>query len=303
MIYNILLLKIELIFFLLLLTYIFYYLFNHISWIIISIKELISIKKNKKDITPTIVEVEKESYVNEEEFLEQTSEITQDEKYKISDLLRKIRINISKKEYDLAQNLIVEWLAIDKFNIDLNIELASLYIMDKDYTKAEFIYKDLLLIYNENYDLLKKLGYILSLQEKYDLSLEVYKKAYELNPEDSDVLNMLANICYIKNYFLETIEYLNILLKQKPRDIELLILTAVSYKNIQDYDSSIFFLNKALDFDPYNENIKNEIKIVDDLKLKELENKFIPEENIDNNLPENLIIENNEILENDNYIK
>lgn len=303
MIYNILLFKIELIFFLLLLTYIFYYLFNHISWIIISIKELISIKKNKKDITPTIVEVEKESYVNEEEFLEQTSEITQDEKYKISDLLRKIRINISKKEYDLAQNLIVEWLAIDKFNIDLNIELASLYIMDKDYTKAEFIYKDLLLIYNENYDLLKKLGYILSLQEKYDLSLEVYKKAYELNPEDSDVLNMLANICYIKNYFLETIEYLNILLKQKPRDIELLILTAVSYKNIQDYDSSILFLNKALDFDPYNENIKNEIKIVDDLKLKELENKFIPEENIDNNLPENLIIENNEILENDNYIK
>lgn len=269
MIYNILLFKIELIIFVLLLAYIIYYLFDHIIDLFKRIKAILSLKKKKNEVEPTIVEVEKESNITKQDFIEQTSEITQDDRYKIADLLRKIKINISKNEFDLAQNLIVEWLAIDKFNIDLNIELASLYIMDKDYNKAEFIYKDLLLIHTDNYDLLKKLGYILSLQEKYDLSLEVYKKAYELNPEDSEVLNMLANISYIKEYYLDSIEYIHILLKDKPKDLELLILMAVSYKNIWDYQKSIIYFNKALNFDPYNENIKIELEKVEELLKQE----------------------------------
>lgn len=278
MIYNILLFKIELVIFILLLGYITYYLFDHIIEFFTKLKAVLRLKKQKVEVEPTIVEVEKESNVSKQDFIEQTSEITQDDRYKIADLLRKIKINISKNEYDLAQNLIVEWLAIDKFNIDLNIELASLYIMDKEYNKAEFIYKDLLLIHTENYDLLKKLGYILSLQEKYDLSLEVYKKAYELNPEDNEVLNMLANISYIKEYFLDSIEYIHILLKDKPKDLELLILMAVSYKNIWDYQKSIIYFNKALNFDPYNEDIKNELEKVEEL-LKQ-------ENNIDNSTQE-----------------
>ncbi|MDP5039004.1 MAG: hypothetical protein NWP80_00995 [Candidatus Gracilibacteria bacterium] len=255
--YNSFLLKIELFFLIICLGYIIYYLGNNILYIIKSLFFVFINKEDKKNKNPTIVKVEKDSVINLDE---NTSEISYEEKEKLVDILKKVKLNISKKEYDLAQNYIVEGLSIDKFNKDLNIELASIYIEDKNYSKAEYIYKDLLLVHTEDLNLLKKLGYILSLQEKYDLSLEVYKKVYEKIGEDTETLNMLANITYVLEYYIDTISYVEILLKSKPRDIELLILNALSYSKIEEYKTSIEYYKKALILDPYNQNINKEIE-------------------------------------------
>ena len=53
-----------------------------------------------------------------------------------------IKINSLKWYIDTAKNLIVEWLSIDKYNRELNLELASIYEKEHNYINAEYIYKD-----------------------------------------------------------------------------------------------------------------------------------------------------------------
>lgn len=222
----------------------------------------IFLKSRKRNLEKKIstVDISNETSSSMKEYEEPSRMMSEDEKIRLSDLLKKIRLNISLWEYDIAKNLIVEWLTIDKFHIDINLELASIYILEKDYHKAEYIYKDLLLVHNDDFLTLKKLAYILALQEKYDLALEVYKKAFDINEEDLEVMNMLANLCYHKEFYIDAIEYLKKYLKNAPRDGEWLILLWASYRAIGEYDQSLFTYRKILEIQPYNEAVKQEIE-------------------------------------------
>jgi predicted ribonuclease toxin of YeeF-YezG toxin-antitoxin module len=72
----------------------------------------------------TTIQITEDKNLHVENYLSVKDQITDEEKSKLNELLKKIKINISKGEYDLAKNLIVEGLAIDKFNVELNMELA-----------------------------------------------------------------------------------------------------------------------------------------------------------------------------------
>jgi hypothetical protein len=76
---------------------------------------------------------------------------------RLQELLKKVQIHVSKREFDTAKNLIIEGLTIDKFHTDLNINLAKIYIEEEEYLKAEYIYKDLMLVHSGNTTILKKL--------------------------------------------------------------------------------------------------------------------------------------------------
>ncbi len=69
---------------------------------------------------------------------------TTNNKHKVISILKRVKINISKWYIDTAKNLIVEWLSLDKYNRELNLELAIIYEKEHNYINAEYIYKDLL---------------------------------------------------------------------------------------------------------------------------------------------------------------
>lgn len=258
--YNTTLLQIEIFFFLVTLAYIVYYSFSKIRFVCMRLYSLIPKKRVlTSEEKTTVIEINEDKNLHVKDYEDNHKIFSDEEKMKLSELLKKIRLNISLWEYDIAKNLVVEWLVIDKFNIDINVELASMYILEKDYHKAEYIYKDLLLVHSENFEILKKLGYVLAIEEKYDLSLEVYKKAYDMNGEDYEIINMLAHLCYFKEFYLDAIEYLKIFLKNHPRDVESLILLWACYKAINEINESIFTYTRVLEIQPYNEAVKQEI--------------------------------------------
>lgn len=269
--YSLVLFKVEVIFFLIFLWYIFYF----ISWkflnIVIRLKNILWIRKREEDKVITKVQLTQDKNLHANNYIVTKAEITDEEKNKIIELLKRIKINISKAEYDLAKNLIVEWLTIDKFNIELNIELASIYILEKDYHKAEFIYKDLLLVHEEDFEILKKLAYVLTMQEKYDLALEMYKKANDIKPADMEVVNMLAHLFYHKELYIDAITFLKIFLKESPREVDNIILLAATYRNIWKINDAINTYKRALEITPYNEEIKKEISELEELWYVEQE--------------------------------
>lgn len=260
--YSITLLKIEVFFLAVSLLYILYYSFDKILFALKRIYEMIpkSRQRHIQENPQNIVEINEDKNLHVKEYEDNGKTFTDEEKLRLSELIKKIRLNISIGEYDIAKNLVVEWLVIDKFNIEINTELAQIYMLEKDYHKAEYIYKDLLLVHDEHFDTLKKLGYVLAVQEKYELSLEVYKKAYEINPQDDEVVNMLAHLCYHNEFYYDSIEYLKIFLKNIPRDVENLILLWACYRAVGEINESIFAYTKVLEIQPYNEAVKEEIE-------------------------------------------
>lgn len=263
---NPLFLKIEIISLVLFLSYSFYYIFDKIFKIYIRLKSIVSPKK-KRDKKVEIKQVNISCDKKNHHFSSyKKSEIAWEKKQEISALLKKVKLYISKWEYDLAQNIIIEWLVIDKFNKDLNLELASICIIEKKYSKAEFIYKDLLLVHNNDSDILKKLWYILSMQEKYDLAIEMYKKALAKKSGDNEVVNMLAHLCFYKWLYSESINYFKIFLRQYPKDTENIYYLAKSYEKIHNYKDAILNLEKILALEPYNEDIKKDLE---DLKSQD----------------------------------
>ncbi len=186
-----------------------------------------------------------------------------EEKQKLAELTRKVKVCIGKWDYDIAKSLVIEWMLIDKFNKELNLELASLYVLENNYLKAEYIYKDLLLVHDDDFDVLKKLAYALSMQEKYDLAIEIYKKALEKNGSDYDITNMLGSLTYYNSNYLESIDYLRRCLKERGKDKDNLYLLAASYKNIGKLEDAANVLRRILELDPYNETIKKELEMIE----------------------------------------
>ncbi len=92
------------------------------------------------------------------------AELSPERRMEIIELVKLIRTKVARGEFTDARAKIIEGLAIDKWNKDLNCLLASLYERDKDYKKAEFIYKDLILVHDTDPEIYMKLGFALSIQ-------------------------------------------------------------------------------------------------------------------------------------------
>ena len=276
---NLFFLRIEIILFILSLWYILYYFtykFKNFSfkkerkikdknWKNIDRKE----EKNESEISTLIKETKYE--------VENDINLRNDEKIKIAELLRKQAIYSERWEYEIAKALIVEWLAIDKDNKQLNLELANIYNKESEYKKSEFIYRELIEKQKEDFDLLKKLGFVLALQKKYKDSIRVYKEALEKRPNENWIIDILSDLSFEVEDFEATIKYAKKTLKDKPRNIEKLQLVAYSYDNLWKLENALNYYNKILELHPYDSKILDRVKEINNTLTNYIE---IEEKNI-----------------------
>ncbi len=117
---NLNFLKIEIIWLLLSFLYFFYYIFSEILAYYKKVREVFWKRKQAKQENQPIVTKVKTDDENEHLENYDKSWLSYEDKLKIADLLKKARVNITMKDYELAKLLIVEGLSIDKFNKDLN---------------------------------------------------------------------------------------------------------------------------------------------------------------------------------------
>ena len=239
---------------------VYYFLFSVLStWK--KLKRFLGTKKNPKDAQVNRVQIKVNKQDNDwvKEYTKNKKSLSADDKTRINELLKKVQINVSKWDFDVAKNAIIEWLAIDKFHVDLNTELATIYIEEEAYSKAEYIYKDLIVVHSANVEILKKLGYVLSLQEKFDLWTEIYKRAYKLDKNDTEVLNMLGQLTYYTWDYLGAIKYIKKYLKIKSKDVENLTLIAAAYEKTQNREDALKYYKEAAVLKPYEAEIQSNI--------------------------------------------
>lgn len=256
--FNTLLLQFEILLLTVSLIYAFYYLSSRIFYYISYVRWVVRPQRSKTFREP--FKKENKEHFDHKEYKEEIRKVWEKEKAEIRDLLKRIRLNKSRWEFEIARNLIIEALMIDKINRDVNLELAALYISEDNFLKAEFIYKDLLIVYNNDFEVLKKLWFVLSNQEKYELAIQVYKKANSINRNDLEVVHMLAYLHYCIWDYLESVNFFKKYLKERPRDVDNLISLSEVYKKMGNVKEAVITLKRALDINPYNEFIHRELK-------------------------------------------
>ena len=256
---NLIFLKIEIIILLLSFFYVLCYLWEKLYKAFFKVKKVI-----KKDEISTVKTALNKVDLNtkEKSYKKDASEkkLSDIEKTKLVEIVRRVKTNSLKWYFDTAKWLIIEGLSIDKFNKDLNLELASIYQREKKYENAEIIYNDLLDVYKWDYEIMKNLAYIYALQSKLNESKEMYEKVHNKNTWDEEVINMLSEITYdLKDYKL-ALKYINQYLKFKPRDLDKYNMKAVCFEELRDFKDSLEMHKKILELQPYNTHSRDKVR-------------------------------------------
>ncbi len=268
---NTFFLKIEIIIFFLSLWYIWYYLYEKIYLIFRSIKNLISpSNKNLKEKIEQIKnkEEKKKNLKKDDESKKKSNDEEKnttnlEDSKKIQEIIKRAKVNKTKWYYNSSKSLIIEWLAIDKLNKDLNLELASIYEEEKEYKKAEYIYNDLLSAFKNNFEILKKLWYNLAIQGRYEESIYIYTKWYEKRSWDIEIMEYLSDLNYEIKDYKKSLFYTKLFLKQFPRNTEKLKMKWFCHENLWEVKEALSTYKKIIELQPYNSQVSEKIKYLE----------------------------------------
>lgn len=258
---NSILLKFEIITTIISFLYIIYYYFERIYYNRLEPRlkkmlrsELVVVEIPKETINIT----QKEDFYKKFNLIKE--KISKENKEKLEDIIKRVKINSSKWYLDSSKSLIIEWLAIDKNNRELNLELARIYEKEKKYRNAEYIYFDLIETKGDNFEILKSLGYILAIQNKLNKSIKIYEKALARRNTDAEILEMLTDLNFEVWNFKSALKYAKLYLKEKPKDFNKLLIEWICYENTWKVMDAIISYKNMLEIQPYNSEVVERLK-------------------------------------------
>ena len=272
---NIFLLKIEVFVFIVSLLYILYYIGEKTFLTYFKLKKIVVPKKTKdykKIRKNNILNDEKKDNIDDIKWKKHNKKhnkksknkikclLTEDDKIKILEILKKVKINSLKWYFEKSKLLIIEWLTIDKYNKDLNLELASIYEIENNYKNAELIYTDLLGVYKNDSELWKKLAFNLAMQNKLKKSFEVYQEVLKKRRNDIEIIEMLTDISYDLKDFVRCLKYVNLYLKDKSRDVDKLFIKWYCLEKLKKFSEAELIYKKILDLQPYNTDARDRLR-------------------------------------------
>lgn len=228
---------------------------------------------SKEEETPSeVVSAEAEETPSEEGGESFPSGPSTEDRQQAGEIAKLAKTKIARGEFTEAKGKIIEGLAFDKFDKELNCLLASLYERDKDFKKAELVYKDLIVVHDTDPEIYMKLGFALSMQAKYEIAFEIYRKLHAITDGADEAIEMLANLAYQLERYEEARNSAKEYLRNHPRNVEMLNLLAFSQANLGERREALETLDKLRVIDPYNAKIR---EFAEKLALElELEGNF-----------------------------
>lgn len=194
--------------------------------------------------------------VSSEESEPEPSGPSTEDRQQAGEIAKLAKTKIARGEFTEAKGKIIEGLAFDKFDKELNCLLASLYERDKDFKKAELVYKDLIVVHDTDPEIYMKLGFALSMQAKYEIAFEIYRKLHSITDGADEAVEMLANLAYQLERYEEARNSAKEYLRNHPRNVEMLNLLAFSQANLGERREALETLDKLRVIDPYNAKIR-----------------------------------------------
>lgn len=179
-------------------------------------------------------------------------------------LLEKIsyEANSFKKEWKLEEyeKKLIEWLAIDPENLDLNKQLADLYFTIWNHKKALSLLKKIIEVDPEDHNVIWQIGEIYLMMWDYETSELLIEKAINLKPNNPKYYISMVEIMYNTERKKDAIATMEKIVKLRPTNSTYALTLAELYEEIDDVDNAKKYYFKVLEQEPTNDKAKRKIQ-------------------------------------------
>ena len=212
-----------------------------------------------RSVKSQILTILEQTQVTSEELKEEEEEeyiVTPDDHVEIQKILRKVEMLLANNDFENGEKLLVEALAFNPDDEDVNILLAFVYMKRKKYTKAESIYLHLVEQEVQDPSVYANLGKVLEAQENLDGAVLAYREAIKRDPHNSVRYAQLGHLLTRMQHTGEAIEAYEQAVRFDTRNTAYMFILGENYLETGAFSLAVKVFERILEIEPYNEKAK-----------------------------------------------
>lgn len=176
----------------------------------------------------------------------------------VRSLVRMAEKALLQEKNEEAERLFIQALTIQPNALDVQAQLAKLYLTTDRETKAEALYRELL-TKRDDVTFFSNLGLAYYRQGKFEEACQAYQEALNRDPQTPERCAALGRACIAAHRFEEAAPLLEKATQRLSRNTELLLLLAESYLQIGQKDKAEDAYRRINKIEPYNEEVKSKL--------------------------------------------
>lgn len=161
---------------------------------------------------------------------------------------------------DEYEKKIIEWLAIDQEDKDLNKLLADLYFTMSNYKKALPILKKIVDMDPKDHKAIWQIGEIYLTSSDFNIAELLIQKAIAINPTNPKYYISMVELFYNTDRKHEAIAEIEKVIKLRPTNSAYMLTLADLYEEVNDLDNAKKYYFRVLEYEPSNEKAKKKLK-------------------------------------------
>lgn len=161
---------------------------------------------------------------------------------------------------DEYEKKIIEGLAIDPEDKDLNKLLADLYFTMGNYKKALPILKKIVEMDPKDHKAIRQIGEIYLTSGDFDVAEMLIQKAIGINPSNPKYYISMVELMYNTDRKHDAIMEMEKVIKLRPTNSAYMLTLADLYAEINDVDNAKKYYFRVMEYEPSNEKAKKKLK-------------------------------------------
>jgi len=161
---------------------------------------------------------------------------------------------------DEYEKKIIEGLAIDQDDKDLNKLLADLYFTMDNYKKALPILKKIVEMDPKDHKAIRQIGEIYLTSGDFDIAELLIQKAISISPTNPKYYISMVELLYNTDRKHDAIVEMEKVIKLRPTNSAYMLTLADLYQEINDLDNAKKYYFRVLEYEPSNEKAKKKLK-------------------------------------------
>lgn len=161
---------------------------------------------------------------------------------------------------DEYEKKIIEWLAIDDDDMDLNKLLADLYFTMSNHKKALPILKKIVEMDPKDHKAIWQIAEVYLTSGDFDVAELLIQKAIDISPTNPKYYISMVELMYNTDRKNDAIIEMEKVIKLRPTNAAYLLTLADLYQEINDLDNAKKYYFRVLEYEPSNEKAKKKLK-------------------------------------------
>lgn len=169
---------------------------------------------------------------------------------------------VLRKEWRLDdyEKKLIEWLALDPNDKDLNRFLADYYFSLGNHKKSLSLLKKIVELDPKDHKAIRQIGEIYLTSGDFETAELLIEKAITINPANPKYYVSMVELYYNTDRKHDAIQQLEQIIKLRPTNPSYMLTLADLYAEIDDLDNAQKYYFRVLEHEPSNEKAKKKLK-------------------------------------------